>query len=184
MNNMNTPSPKTPVDAVSQAVTDMAARFAALGVMPTPGQTVADIGQDSGLVGFALIRHVADASCITVRPAAAHDSARELSAQIGVQDRVTLRPLDDAALDFEADSLDVVLVDESAERRSDAQFAAVLENLRRAIRPWGVLYISSSSRVDDELASLRSLLISAGFDDVSQAPSGSFVLRRFALSSV
>ena len=189
MNVMNTPSHDasshdTPTAAVSEAVIDMAARFAALGVMPTPGQAVADIGEDSGLVGFALIRHVADASCITIRPAAELDNARELAAQIGVQNRVTFRRLDTAALDFEADSLDVVLFDEGIQLRDDAQLAAVLESLRLAIRPGGVVYVSSPSRVDEDLVSLRSLLAAAGFDDMSQAPSGSFVLRRFALSSV
>jgi hypothetical protein len=51
MNVMNTPSHDasshdTPTAAVSEAVIDMAARFAALGVMTTPGKEVADIGED------------------------------------------------------------------------------------------------------------------------------------------
>ena len=169
---------------LSKVVTRITAEFAALGVMPTPGQTVADIGSGPALVAFALIRHVADATCISIRPTNELDDARALAAHIGVQDRVTFQELDIAALDFEADSLDVALLGERIHGLDDEQLCALLANLRRAVRPGGVLYIAGGSTTAVSDVTLGSRLAESSFDDVSQAPGGSFVLRRFALSSV
>ena len=168
---------------LSDSVAQIAEDFAALGVMPAPGQTLADIGSDSGLVGFALIRHVADASCIVVGSAADLDDARELAAQIGVQDRVTFRDRDVAALDFEADSIDVALLGESIHSLDDEQSSDLLANIRRAIRPRGVLYVAGVSSMDDGDVTLRSRLADSGFDDLAAVESGGYVLRRFALSA-
>lgn len=168
---------------LSDSVAQIAEDFAALGVMSAPGQTVADIGSDSGLVGFALIRHVADATCIVAGSAADLDDARGLAAQIGVQDRVTFRDRDVAALDFEADSIDIALLGESIHSLDDEQFSDLLANIRRAIRPGGVLYVAGVSRADDGDVTSRSRLADSGFDDLAAVEAGGYVLRRFALSA-
>ena len=97
---------------------------------------------------------------------------------------MTFQELDIAALDFEADSLDVALLGERIHGLDDEQLCALLANLRRAVRPGGVLYIAGGSTTAVSDVTLGSRLAESSFDDVSQAPGGSFVLRRFALSSV
>ena len=157
--------------------------FAARGLTLTPGQTVADIGGDSGLVGFALIRHVADAVCISIGAADALDDARKLAAEVGVQGRATFVAADLTHLDLEPDSIDVALLGESIHSLDDEQSSDLLANIRRAIRPRGVLYVAGVSSMDDGDVTLRSRLADSGFDDLAAVESGGYVLRRFALSA-
>lgn len=157
--------------------------FAARGLTLTPGQTVADIGGDSGLAGFALIRHVADAVCISIGAADALDDARQLAAEVGVQGRATFVAADLTHLDLEPDSIDVALLGESIHSLDDEQSSDLLANIRRAIRPRGVLYVAGVSSMDDGDVTLRSRLADSGFDDLAAVESGGYVLRRFALSA-
>ena len=158
--------------------------FAARGLTLTPGQTVADIGGDSGLAGFALIRHVADAVCISIGAADALDDARQLAAEVGVQGRATFVAADLTHLDLEPDSIDVALLGDAAMALDDARLVAALANIRRAIRPGGAVYVSSGSNKERTSAAFHALLADAGFDAVGVLPGGSALLRRFALSSV
>ncbi len=170
---------------VAAAVVEMGSKFAALGVMPTTGQTVADIGSSSGLVGFALIRHVADATCISIGAADALDDARQLAAEVGVQDRATFITADVTRLDLEADSIDVALLGDAVMALDNEYVSAALANIRRAIRPGGVLYLAGTSSVDASNVTLRPLLDESGFDNLSTTTitGGGYVLRRFALSA-
>ena len=165
------------------SVAQVADDFAARGLTLTPGQTVADIGGDSGLVGFALIRHVADAGCISIGTADALDDARKLAAEVGVQDRATFVAADVTRLDLEADSIDVALLGDAAMDLDDARLVAALANIRRAIRPGGAVYVSSGSNTERTSATLHALVADAGFDAVEVLPGGSALLRRFALSA-
>ncbi|MEI6231238.1 MAG: class I SAM-dependent methyltransferase, partial [Actinomycetes bacterium] len=143
----------------------------------------ADIGGDSGLAGFALIRHVADAVCISIGAADALDDARQLAAEVGVQGRATFVAADLTHLDLEPDSIDVALLGESIHSLDDEQSSDLLANIRRAIRPRGVLYVAGVSSMDDGDVTLRSRLADSGFDDLAAVESGGYVLRRFALSA-
>jgi ubiquinone/menaquinone biosynthesis C-methylase UbiE len=163
--------------SVAQIVNDCAA----IGVMPTQGQTVADIGSDSGLVGFALIRHVADAMCISVGTADALDDARKLAAEVGVQDRATFLAADVRNLDLEADSIDVALFGDAVMALNDASVVAALANIRRAIRPGGAVFASGGSNPERSSAAFHALVTDAGFDAVDILPGGGVLLRRFAL---
>ena len=185
----------------SVATMDLLEVFAERGVAPKPGQAVVDIGCGSGVVGFSLIRHIADAYCISIDRPEVLDVARNQAAQIGVENRVTFRPGDSGNLGLEPDSVNVALLINVAQYLDDDELHACVAGVRSALLPGGVFYVRASiaGEVDEgsedawaALPELRTagsthqrtedeyleVFTSAGFDDVTTHPGGRFVLRR------
>ena len=111
---------------------DLLEVFAERGVAPKPEQTVVDIGCGSGIVGFSLIRHIADAYCISIDRPEVLDVARNQAAQIGVENRVTFRPGDSGNLGLEPDSVNVALLINVAQYLDDDELHACVAGVRSA----------------------------------------------------
>jgi len=170
-----------PVSPVASDVADVISRFTELGVMPAPFQIVADIECGSGLAGFAAIRHMADATCMSIDTPAALEAARALAAEIGVEGRVAFTPGSATSLSLEDDSVHVAYVGGSVLSLDEADLAAFVARLRRVVLPGGTVYINGAE-IDVPAATLVQMFTDADFDDVVVTPAGGFVMRRPSLA--
>ena len=163
-------------------VANLVASFTELGVMPAPFQIVADIGCGSGLAGFAAIRHIADATCISIDTADALEAARALAIEIGVENRVTFVPGSATSVSLDDDSVHVAYVNGAVLKLDAADLATFVSHLRRAVLPGGAVLIEAGG-VQVAADQLAQVFVDAGFDDVVVTPAGGFVLRRPELAA-
>jgi 2-polyprenyl-3-methyl-5-hydroxy-6-metoxy-1,4-benzoquinol methylase len=178
------------------------ARLSERGVaVPTGGQ-VLDLGCGSGLLSLTVVRRAEGARVVAVDRPEVLDVARQVAAEMGLTERLELRPGDVRTVDIETERYDVILLTNVAQYLDSGDLLATFRRIRAGLTPDGVFHLVTP-RVDEGLAgsavnwttavemylssplvplrdaaALEGALREAGFTSLEQWPPNAYVCRR------